>query len=77
MVEGHEQYEVEAILMHEGKGTWCLYQLLWKGFPITMANWEPESHLANVPQVLEEYLHPTAIKDKPQRYQIRGGRATN
>ena len=42
MVEGHEEYEVEAILRHKGKGPWCLYQVLWKGFPITEASWEPK-----------------------------------
>ena len=72
MVEGHEEYEVEAILRHKGKGARRLYQVLWKGFPITEASWEPESHLANAPQVLEEYLRRVAVEDKPQRRRIRG-----
>ena len=33
MVEEHEEDEVEAILMHKGKGARRLYQVLWKGFP--------------------------------------------
>ena len=33
MVEGHEEYEVEAILRHKGRGAQRLYQMLWKGFP--------------------------------------------
>ena len=77
MVEGHEEYEVEAILRHKGKGARRLYQVLWKGFPITEASWEPESHLANAPQVMEEYLRRVAIEDKPWRRRIRGGHATN
>ena len=77
MVEGHEEYEVEAILRHKGKGAWRLYQVFWKGFPITEANWQPELHLANAPQVLEEYLHCVATEDKPQKHRIRGGRTTN
>ena len=77
MVEGHEEYEVEAILRHKGKGARRLYQVLWKGFPITEASWEPESHLANAPQVMEEYLRRVTTKDKPRRRRIRGGRATN
>ena len=72
MVEGHEEYEVEAILRHKGKGARRLYQVLWKGFPITEASWEPESHLANAPQVLEEYLRRVAVEDKPWRRRIRG-----
>ena len=71
MVEGHEQYEVEAILRHKGKGARRLYHVLWKGFPITEASWEPEWHLANAPQVMEEYLRYAATEDKPRRRQIR------
>ena len=77
MVEGHEEYEVEKIVRHKGKGARRLYQVLWKGFPITEASWAPESHLANAPQVLEEYLHRVAAEDKLWRRQIRGGPATN
>ena len=77
MVEGHEEYEVEAILRHKGKGARCLYQVLWKGFPITEASWEPELHLANAPQVMEEYLRRVATEDRPRRRRIRGGPATN
>ena len=77
MVEGHEEYEAEAILKHKGKGVPHLYQVLWEGFPIIEASWEPESHLANAPQVMERYLHRVATEDKPWRRRIRGGRATN
>ena len=77
MVEGHKEYEVEVILKHKGKGAWHLYQVLWKGFRTTEASWEPESHLANAPQILEEYLLCITAEDKPLRHRIRGGRATN
>ena len=42
VVDGEEEYEVEAILRHKGKGVRCLYLVMWKGYPITEANWEPE-----------------------------------
>ena len=77
MVEWHEEYEVEAILRHKGKGARCLYQVLWKGFPIIEASWEPESHLANALQVLEEYLCHVTTKGKPWNHWIKGGHATN
>ena len=64
MVEGHEGYEVEAIRRHKGKGSLRLYQVLWKGFSITEASWEPESHLANAPQVMEENFRRVATEDK-------------
>ena len=57
VVDGEEEFEVEAILRHKGSGARRLYQVLWKGYPITEASWEPESHLRNAPQILEKYLH--------------------
>ena len=52
MVDGEEEYEVEAILRHKGQGARRLYQVLWKGYPITEASWEPESHLRNALMIL-------------------------
>ena len=45
VVNGEEEYEVEAILRHKGKGVWCLYLVMWKRYSITEPSWEPESHL--------------------------------
>ena len=38
-----EEFEVEAILRYKGSGVQRLYQVLWKGYPITEAIWELES----------------------------------
>ena len=38
VVDGEEEDEVEAILMHKGKGARCLYLVMWKGYPITEAS---------------------------------------
>ena len=62
MVDGEEELEVEAILRHKGSSARHLYQVLWKGHPITEASWEPELHLRNAPQILEEYLRRVATK---------------
>ena len=70
MVKVHEEYKVEAILRHKGKGARCLYQVLWKDFPITEVKWEPESHLTNAPQVMEEHWRRVATEDEPQRRRI-------
>ena len=56
LVEDILEYEVEGILRHQGTGAQCQYLVLWKGYPLTEATWEPESHLANAPNILEEYL---------------------
>ena len=56
LVEGEPEYEVEAILRHRGKGARRQYLILWKGYPLEEATWEPESHLTHAPEILEEYL---------------------
>ena len=45
VVDGAEEYEMEGILRHKGKGGRRSYLVMWKGYPITEASWEPESHL--------------------------------
>ena len=67
MVEGEEAYEVEAILKHKGKGARHLYLVMWKGYPITEASWEPESHLYNAPLTLEDYLRHVGSQDQRQQ----------
>ena len=57
LVDGELEYEVEAILHHRGKGAQCIYLILWKGYPLSEATWEPESHLLNAPNILADYLH--------------------
>ena len=39
VVDGEEEYEVEAILKHKGKGARRLYLVMWKGYPIIEASW--------------------------------------
>ena len=71
VVDGEEEYEVEAILRHKGKGARRLYLVIRKGYPITEASWEPESHLQNAALILEDYLRHVGVEDQCQR-QNRG-----
>ena len=73
VVDGEEEYEVEAILRHKGKGARRLYLVMWKGYPITEASWEPESHLRNAPLILEDYLRRVGAEDQRRR-RNRGNR---
>ena len=57
LVEGVLEYEAEGILRHKGKGAQRRYLVLWKGYPVTEATWEPAVNLEHAPEVLEEYLH--------------------
>ena len=77
VVDGEEEFEVEAILRHKGIGARRLYQVLWKAYPITKASWEPESYLYNVPQILEDYLHCVMTMTERQQWQNCGDRRAN
>ena len=74
LVEGTPGYEVEGILRHKGKGARRRYLVLWKGYPLEEATWEPERHLDHAPEVLEEYLRRVDKQEKSTR--TRGRRAT-
>ena len=62
------EYEVEAILRHQGISVRHRYLMLWKGHPLTEASWEAESNLANALDILEEYLRweQAQNREKPQ-----------
>ena len=64
LVDGEEEYEVETILRHKGRGARRLYQVLWKSYPVTEASWEPESHLRNASSLLEDYLRRLAETER-------------
>ena len=67
VVDGEEEYEVEAILRHKGRGAHPLYLVMWKGYPITEASWEPESHLRNARLILKDYLCRVGAEDQHRR----------
>ena len=63
MVDGEEEYELEAILRDKGKGARHLYLVMWKGYPIIEASWGPKLRLQNAPLILEDYLRHVRAKD--------------
>ena len=65
LVEGHLEYEVESIARHRGEGARRRYLVIWKGYPLHEASWEPEQNLANAAGVLAEYLQ--RIRSHPSR----------
>ena len=70
LVDGNLEYKVEAILRHRGKGARRQYLVSWKGYDLSEATWELESHLANAPDVLADYLR--CVKAEEQSTQTRG-----
>ena len=74
LVEGIPEYEAEGILRHQGKGARRRYLVLWKGYPVTEATWEPAEHLEHAPEVLEEYLR--RVQQQESRTRTRGRRTS-
>ena len=66
VVDGEEEYEVEAMLRHKGEGSPHLYLVMWKGCSIIQASWEPRSHLRSAPLILEDYLYHIRAEDQRQ-----------
>ena len=76
VVDGEEEYEVEAILKRKGKGGQRLYLVILKSYPIIEASWELESHLQNAPLILEDYLRHVGAEVQCQ-WPTRGNRKKN
>ena len=74
LVEGVLEYEAEGILRHKGKGAQRRYLVLWKGYPVTEATWEPAVNLEHAPEVLEEYLR--RVQQQESRTRTRGRRSS-
>ena len=54
-VMDHDEYEIEWIMNHRKLKDGYKYFVLWKGYPITEATWEPEQNLEHLKEILDEY----------------------
>ena len=75
MVDGEEEYEVEAIMGHRFFGRGCKLQYLvrWKGYSAADDTWEPEGQVF-APKLKEAY-HRKHPRDSPFPHK-RGGKST-
>ena len=55
LVDGEEEYEVEAIVSHRKRYGRITYLTKWVGYPTAENSWELESHLTNAPEILKAY----------------------
>ena len=55
LIEGEEEYEVEAIKAHKRSRGRMTYHVKWKGYPDAESSWEPEDNLRNAPDILQAY----------------------
>ena len=72
LVEGELEYEVEAIARHRGHGARRRYLVIWKGYPLSEATWEPALHLLNAPEILADYLHRVQVQAQDAARRTRG-----
>ena len=52
-----EEYEVDQILDSRLHRRRLQYLVLWKGYPLSEATWEPSQHLKNAPEVVQDFHH--------------------
>ena len=53
-----ERWEIKTILKHQKRGRGYQYYVLWKGYPIMEASWEPATCFENgAEDILQDYRH--------------------
>ena len=55
LIEGEQEYEVEALLAHRKFRGRLQYLVKWKGYDNSENTWEPESNLTHMEDLLSEY----------------------
>ena len=55
LIEGEEEYEVEAITNHKKWDREYQYLVKWKGYPISDNIWKPPNNLKNAREILNDY----------------------
>ena len=65
LIDGEEEYEVEAVLGHRGKPSRRTFLIRWKGYSAAEDTWEPERNLGNAQPLITEYKI-TRLSDFPE-----------
>jgi hypothetical protein len=55
LIQGEEEWEVEAIIKHKRTRWGIRYRVKWKGYPSSENSWEPESNLEHAADILAAY----------------------
>jgi hypothetical protein len=55
IIQGEEEYEVEAILDHRGGKRRRQYLIKWKGYPSSDITWELKWALRHAPDIVTRY----------------------
>ena len=55
LIDGEEEYEVEAVLGHRGRPSCRTFLIRWKGYSAAEDTWEPERNLGNAQPLIRDY----------------------
>ena len=55
LIDGEEEYDVEAVLRYRGRSGHCTFLIRWKGYSTAEDMWEPEQNLGNTQPLIMEY----------------------
>ena len=55
LIDGQEEYEVEAILSHKQLGRGYSYLIKWREYPSSDNSWQPEWNIVNAPELFSLY----------------------
>ena len=62
LIDGKEEYEVEAILKHQKRGRGYQYLIRWKGYSLAEDKWEPAASITNADKILSAYKKKHKLK---------------
>ena len=65
LVDGEEEYEIEAIKGHQPFRGYWRYLVKWKGYPTSENSWHTASELKNALEILQEYKKTHKIPVRP------------
>ena len=73
LIDGKEEYEVEAVLRHRGKPGRRTFLIRWKGYSAAEDTWEPERNLGNAQPLIAEYkiARPTDFPEYNHHHKSR------
>jgi hypothetical protein len=55
LIDGEEEFEIEAIISHRKLWNKLQYLVSWKGYPSSDNSWLPEKDLTNAKEILKTY----------------------
>ena len=67
VIDGEEEWEVEAILDSRRKGRTTEYLITWKGYSDSENEWVKEADIAHAEELLSEYKAKHPNQQRPSR----------